>query len=275
MSNGMSRRLMLASLVTGVASVSVYSGGAGTVGSLFRGCDRRPGPKVDGFESHWIETARMSLPYRLYLPDTYSEDRRYPIVLTLHGSNKRGCDNVSQLENAVYYTGDAVQDIEALIILAPQCPKSQTWASVAGWNERDRPQLEVTLPMSGAIAALDTVISEYAVDTNRQYVAGFSMGGYGTWDAITRYPDRFAAATPMSGGGSPELADRVVGADVWAFHGENDTVVPVSASREMIEAMFSAGLCPRYSEFNGGHEPPPQMETDAVAKWMLGTSRPA
>ena len=50
--------------------------------------------------------------------------------------------------------------------------------------------------------ALDAYVSDpkNQVDLNRIYVMGLSMGGYGTWDAIQRRPDFFAAAVPICGG---------------------------------------------------------------------------
>ena len=39
------------------------------------------------------------------------------------------------------------------------------------------------------------------MDTNRIYLTGLSMGGYGTWDLGLAYPERFAAIVPICGGG--------------------------------------------------------------------------
>lgn len=75
------------------------------------------------------------------------------------------------------------------------------------------------------------------------------MGGYGTWHLISTRPEMFAAAVPMSGGGNPALAPNMVDVPVWAFHGANDGNVPVSESRNMIEAIKTAGGNPRYTEY--------------------------
>jgi predicted peptidase len=79
------------------------------------------------------------------------------------------------------------------------------------------------------------------------------MGGFGAWIAISRYPDKFAAAIPICGGGDPSAIGATT-AKVWAFHGSADTVVPPRRSREMIQALRRAGADPRYIEYSGvGH----------------------
>ena len=52
------------------------------------------------------------------------------------------------------------------------------------------------------IALLDDVSASHAVDPDRVYLTGLSMGGYGTWETAIRHPDRFAAIAPICGGGS-------------------------------------------------------------------------
>jgi predicted peptidase len=96
------------------------------------------------------------------------------------------------------------------------------------------------------ISALE---EEFPLDTDRRYVAGNSLGGYGTWHLICARPELFAAAIPISGGGNPALARNIVDMPIWAFHGQKDRNVPVSGSRDIIEAIKKAGGNPRYTEY--------------------------
>ena len=48
---------------------------------------------------------------------------------------------------------------------------------------------------------LDEITRKYAVDLNRVYLTGLSMGGYGAWDLGLAYPEKFAALAPICGGG--------------------------------------------------------------------------
>jgi len=89
------------------------------------------------------------------------------------------------------------------------------------------------------------------VDTNRIYLTGLSMGGFGAWSLATTYPERFAAVAPICGGegyigaglslmdGTKAAALRKL--PVWAFHGGKDTVVPWEESDRMIKLLKRFG----------------------------------
>ena len=101
---------------------------------------------------------------------------------------------------------------------------------------------------------LDTLPKTTPVDPDRVYVTGLSMGGYGTWDLITRFPQRFAAGVPVCGGGDETVAAHAAKVPVWAFHSDDDTVVKVSRTRNMLAAIRAAGGQPKYFEYFGlGH----------------------
>jgi predicted peptidase len=107
-----------------------------------------------------------------------------------------------------------------------------------------------------AFEAVDAYIDnpENQVDSKRIYVMGLSMGGYGTWDAIQRKPDFFAAAVPICGGGDSSLAHKLTKLPIWAWHGDLDKVIKPSRSSDMIYAISKSGGSPKYSEIKGrGH----------------------
>jgi predicted peptidase len=124
-------------------------------------------------------------------------------------------------------------------------------------------------PLHAALELVDAL--SRALPIARRYVTGLSMGGYGTWEAILRQPERFAAAVPLAGGGDPARAAALVGLPVWAFHGELDDVVPASGSRDMVAAIERAGGAARYTEYAGaGHEIWSQTYGDpALAEWLF------
>ncbi|MFM7076434.1 MAG: dienelactone hydrolase family protein [Planctomycetaceae bacterium] len=113
------------------------------------------------------------------------------------------------------------------------------------------------------------------MDTDRIYLTGLSMGGYGAWDMAARMPDRFAALLPVCGGGDEATAAKLVGLPVWCFHGDADTAVPVGRSRAMIEALRAVGGDPRYSELAGvGHDAwTPAYRDRAVLEWLFEQRR--
>ena len=87
--------------------------------------------------------------------------------------------------------------------------------------------LKMGISMALAMKVLDQLLKEFPLDSRRLYLTGLSMGGYGTWDAATRWPERFAAAVPVCGGGDETLAGKLAKLPVWAFHGDMDKAVPV------------------------------------------------
>lgn len=164
----------------------------------------------------------MELDYLLYLPDGYeSSDEEYPLILFLHGSGERG-DSVNLVK---VHGPPKIADMEGLdfIVVSPQCKSFDRWQS------------EIYLQFLSNL--LDEVEKEYRVDKDRIYLTGLSMGGYGTWSLAAKYPDRFAAIAPVCGGGVPALAERYKSLPVWVFHGAKDTVVPISRSQEMVDAI--------------------------------------
>ncbi|MBP1658141.1 MAG: peptidase [Bacteroidetes bacterium] len=189
----------------------------------------------DGFISRSHTYMGTTLPYRLFIPTGYSSAKKYPIVLCLHGSGESGTDNLRQLTYpmATSWADPTNQAKYPCFVVAPQYPDGGTWS------------LGVSLPIRPELAAanniLDSLAREFAVDTNRYYVTGLSDGGFGTWDLIIRFPGRFAAAVPVSGGGDPGYAINCVGVPVWDFHGAIDAIVPVQYSRNMINALHTIG----------------------------------
>ncbi len=180
---------------------------------------------------HFEKRIEADLEYLLHVPREYNSDtlRRWPLVLFLHGSGERG----SNLQTVTVHGPPKLvrqgRDLP-FILLAPQCPADEHW------------QNEVLLGL------IDRIIASHRVDTNRVYLTGLSMGGYGTWYLGMKHPERFAALAPICGGGQVLdvlLADNrkseLQRMPVWAFHGLKDTVVPVSESEQMIAALKKLG----------------------------------
>lgn len=104
------------------------------------------------------------------------------------------------------------------------------------------------------VQIMDSVEKEFSIDPARIYVTGQSMGGFGTWDIIMRYPKKFAAAIPICGGGDPSQAKNIAHLPIWTYHGDKDNAVPIAGTREMVEALKKADGNIKYSEYkDGGH----------------------
>ena len=197
-----------------------------------------------------------SLPYRIYWPEGVENTSPTALVVFLHGAGERGSDNERQL---IHGTRDllrySIERQEPLIIVAPQVPLDERWVDVA-WDERvHRMPEHPSESMSMLMGLLSELTSDSRVDRDRVYITGLSMGGFGTWDLIARWPDTFAAALPVCGGGDTDSAARIKDIPIWAFHGSDDAVVIPERSRDMIQALQQVGGNPRYTEYpEVGHD---------------------
>ena len=173
--------------------------------------------------AHSLERAvdhTVKIDYLLYLPEDYSEnaDREWPLMLFLHGAGERGDDLSLVKKHGPPMHVEQGRNLP-FILVSPQCPKGEIWKTDV------------------LIALLDAVQEQYAVDPDRIYLTGLSMGGYGTWELAASYPDRFAAIAPICGGGSRIWAWPLQGMPVWAFHGGDDPVVSPEESKRLVEAL--------------------------------------
>ena len=219
---------------------------------------------VDGFEAReFASTNGATLKYRIHKPDNLEGKKTCPLVLMLHGRGHCGDDNTLQVQKTygpLEILAHAQTNRMEVIIIAPQVPRKGWWGG---------PTMQMTVELM--IESIDTL----PVDTNMIYVTGLSMGGFGTWSIIQRYPDLFAAAIPICGGGDTNLASRLTHLPIWGFHGDNDRTVTADHSRAMISAIKEAGGNPLYTEYKGvGHNSWKQTYANPkVLKWLFGQSK--
>lgn len=190
-----------------------------------------PGQHQQLFERTITEGANTkteSCRYLLYLPKGYGEkQQQWPMIVFLHGAGKRPDDlrkiwtpippNIPELKNQLQF-----------IVVYPQCPKDNK-GNYQGW------------PKKLLLNVINDIISQHGVDKKRIYVTGLSMGGTAAWDLACTYPDLFAAIAPICGWTQAKNASRMTHVPVWAFHGANDSVVPLKESEEMVDAVKACG----------------------------------
>ncbi len=174
------------------------------------------------FEKRIMKTVRLN--YLLYLPKNYSTKEKFPLILFLHGAGERG-DDLNKLKlHGIPKIVEQKEDFP-FIAVSPQCPADSWWP----------------LEIEALNALLDDVIRKYAVDKNRIYLTGLSMGGFGAWSLAIAHPEKFAAIVPICGGGDPSKVSVIKDIPVWVFHGAKDNVVKLEQSEKMVEALKQAG----------------------------------
>lgn len=212
----------------------------------------------------FTNSASQRLPYRLWVPTNHLDQAPLPLVIFLHGAGEVGNDNLRQLSVQPYALSVVSyqnQEQHPCFFVAPQCPSGRFWSD------------NVMVPGLGSLQ--EELIKQYPIDTNRIYVTGLSMGGYGTWALLLTWPDLYAAAAPICGGGVPNSAAVFKHVPIWNFHSANDGTVPVSNSRQMIDALRRAGGTPLYTEYaSAGHGSwVPAYSTPALTEWMMSQRR--
>lgn len=215
------------------------------------------------------------LPYRLFKPKGADGTSKLPLVLFLHGAGERGEDNQAQLKHAVkYFVANQAQ--HPCFIAAPQCPAKLQWVDTPWGNPKHAMPAQPTDPMRLALEMVTLLEKELPIDPRRIYVTGLSMGGFGTWDAIQRDPKRFAAAVPVCGGADEAAAPAIAKVPVWVFHGGNDDVVKTARSRNIVEALKSAGSAVKYTEYAGvGHGCwDKAYQEKGLFEWLFAQKRP-
>lgn len=195
------------------------------------------------FEAHHHIEGNDTLPYRLYRSqkaDTMTE--ALPLVIFLHGAGERGNDNCLQLKHCIkYFLNDTVTNRYPFLLMAPQCPNGRRWVNT-DWSQPEHTMDSVpTAELRGVKAVLDSLVGVGVVDSTRVYICGISMGGFGTWDALQRWPEKFAAAIAICGGGDPAYAEVMKDISVYIFHGLLDGVVMPSRSIQMYNALKEVG----------------------------------
>jgi len=225
-----------------------------------------------------------SVPGRLYVPPEAATSAR-PVIVFLHGAGEAGTNNFSQV-------GGNIDNLFAeakrrgAFLYAPQAITNSPQGRF-GWNSTVRTDL--------VLSKLDQILAEQNTDPNLVYITGLSMGGGGTWNMSSRYPNRFAAALPIAGvlTDTDYVPANQLEIPTWAFHARNDGVVTVRRSQGVVNDILTAAgestltfpgrasaevfeyvnddLGLRYTEFpTGGHGIWPAVyNTPEVYDWMF------
>jgi len=196
----------------------------------------------------------ITLPYFITSPEKPEDN--LPLIVFLHGAGERGdSESLVRIHGIPKYFGASSEynNIRA-ITLSPECPTDKTWV------ELSEDVMELILRVS----------EEYKVDKTKISLTGISMGGFGTWEMLCKYPDFFFRAAPICGGG---MSWRIfTKTPVRAFHGDSDMTVPIEYSYLMSDALNQHGGKCELTVYHGcNHDSWSRTyeQTDIIA-WLAG-----
>lgn len=201
---------------------------------------------------------KTTYPFLCHLPPDSILQNNPPVLIFLHGRSLSGTDLTRVKRYGILNEVERGRNIPAIIV-APQLRPSESW--------NPEKVLEI----------LEYIQRTYATDTNRVYVAGMSLGGYGTLHFAGRYPDKIAAAAAFCGGGNEKDACRLATVPLWIIHGKRDRAVPFAESEKIAKAISN---CAEKKELiftvlpEAGHgEPERYFHKDEFYEWLFSHVR--
>lgn len=204
------------------------------------------------------------------------EFERYGVMVMLHGYGGGG----NQVHSGFYRQFAAR---EGLLVVSPSAQPLEE-----KYRPEDLPDRLLGNPVmhwwsyrsDGFIdAAIDWAKGVAAIDEERIFLSGYSMGGYATWNLGMRFSDRFAALVPIAGGTSlregpingPDerirsLLVNLMHLPAYVVHGDSDELVPALYDTRSIKTLTELGYPHRYHEIAGGKHMLPVREGTAAMK---------
>jgi len=198
-----------------------------------------------------LAAANEIMPYRMYVPTTYSGRKSLPLVIALHG--------LGATEDSFFSAYGAVMpklaEEHGYIVAAPLGYRVDGAYGVALGPSSGDPAVARTRAFSedDVLQVVDAVRRQYNIDSQRVYLMGHSMGAIGTWALAAKYPDRWTALGLFSGFGLASSAKAIAHIPQFVVHGDADPTVAVGGSRTMVAALKAVNANVRYLEIPGGN----------------------
>ena len=221
------------------------------------------------------EVISMNTNYLVFSPAEKAK-KKVPLLLYLHGAGggRSPLERLGGQANALLHAIKRFQKGPCYIVV-PQCFQKTKSGEKSTWEPSDLNLL------------LDDLLENLPIDSNRVYLTGNSMGGYGCWAWGGYSPERFAAIAPVVGGIGPHgpkdisqdisrWARNLAKVPVYAFAGGKDRVVPADRSERMIAEIRNAGgkLAKLKIYPEGGHNVRQQVyNSKEFYDWIFSSSR--
>ena len=197
-------------------------------------------------------------PFLLHLPADSILKNNPPVLIFLHGRSLSGNNLELVKKYGIIHEIEKGREIPA-IVLAPQVPAGKSW-------EPEK-----------VLSVLRFAQEHFQTDTNRVYVTGMSLGGYGTLDFAGEYPEIVTAAVALCGGGNIRNGCNLSTIPVWIQHGNRDSAVPISESEKMVKSIraCNGGENLKYTVVPGANHGDLErvFRTDELYDWLFQFSK--
>ncbi|MCI3131087.1 alpha/beta hydrolase-fold protein [Phenylobacterium aquaticum] len=199
----------------------------------------------------FAETGEL-VPYQVFAPSAWTPDRKWPLVVALHGANLDETNMLGRNDAQM----QKLADRHGFVVVAPLGYRlNSAYGSQRGFSRaiagdqderKHRSELDV-------LRVTELVEAEYNIDPHRRYLTGNSMGGGGTWWIGGQHPELWAALAPGAYGGVlPEDAPGLAKTPIFAVVGDRDELGMLDRVRASLATLRAAGVSPIYLEVSGG-----------------------
>ena len=199
--------------------------------------------------------------YSLYVPESYTPEHPWPLIVCLHGAYGRADHHVWSWLRPAKSRG--------YMVMAPKSLDA-TWSI-----------LQPDIDIGSVTGMLEEVCAAYSVDRSRVYLTGLSDGGTFTYLLGLSRPDLFAGIAPVAGdlhGMMDGMLRRKQGIElpIYIVHGAHDHIFPVATIRSGHELLTRLGYNSRYEELpDWGHSYCSFVNEQLVMPWFEGLSQAA
>jgi phospholipase/carboxylesterase len=194
--------------------------------------------------------------FSLYVPEYYTPDRGWPLVMAMHGGSGNGRNFLwSWLRDARSF---------GAILVAPTAT-GPTWALMG--EDADTPNLS---------RILEAVRARWNVDRKRMLLTGMSDGGTFCYVSGLDSASPFTHLAPVASTFHPlmaEMADagRLRGLPIFLVHGRLDWMFPVQVARHTAQALSAAGADVTYRELDDLSHTYPREINAELLRWLDDT----
>lgn len=195
-------------------------------------------------ETYTDEDTGLSITYNLCLPDGYEESGSYPMVVFIGDSSCTGSDatvSLTQGRGALVWASDEWQSAYPTIVAVPTYPETIL---------DDHGSYTTTEYVELTARYIDYMTSQYAVDQDRIYGTGQSMGCMTTLILASEYPDLYAACMFVDGQWDISTLEGLAEQKFVYFAAEDDTNA-WNGMQEVIAMFDESSVSYTYAQWDG------------------------